>query len=253
LKKLLIAAVISALASSAWATGSGQSVSVSGLNSGAISNGVSAAASVTGNGISVSGATGAASASSAVTLGSVLTNTNKNCVTTVGGAGTITGTTAASVSGTAFNYSSGAGATGSAASVGQAVAHAEGSLKYAAPGQTLNLAGASDSGANGSVIAGVNQGGAFTNAADGSFTATGNVGSVVTRETTALGCGVKCGAVKNTSITGSVSDTKTANASVSNGTLTVTGLPEGTVLGNATVVGNAGSNTVVNANFTDPK
>lgn len=253
MKKILAFAVLGALSLSALATGSGQTVATSGLNSGAISNTVKANASVTGVGTSISGATGSASATANVAIDAVISNINANCVNTVSGAGGVRGVTATTVTGTAFNYSSGAGATGSASSVGSAVAHADAKLVYAAPGQSLKLDGVSDSQVNGSVHAAQNQGGAFSNAADGSFVATGYVGSVVTREKTTTGCGVSCGPVTSTVLTGNVTDTKTANASVVNTTLTVTGLPSGAVLGNATVGGNASSTTVVNASFSDPK
>lgn len=253
MKKIIALVALSALSLSALATGSGQTVTTSGLNSGSISNTVKANASVTGVGTSISGATGSASATANVGIGSVITNTNANCVSTVGGSGSVSGNTATTVTGTAFNYSSGSGATGSASSTGAAVAHADGSLSYSAPGQSLKLNGVSDSHVNGSVSATQNQGGAFSNAADGSFVATGYVGSVITREKTTNGCGVSCGPVTSTVLTGNVTDTKTANASVVNTTLTVTGLPSGAVLGNATVGGNASSNTVVNASFADPK
>jgi hypothetical protein len=59
--------------------------------------------------------------------------------------------------------------------------------------------------------------------------------------------------VTSTVLTGQVSDTKTANASVNNSTLTVTGLPVNAVLSNATTTGNASSTTVVNGSFSDPK
>lgn len=252
MKKILVLVAL-AITTSAFATDSGQTLVTSGLNSGAINNTVKANAAVTGIGTSISGATGSASASAGVVLGGGKVNTNQNCVTTVGGAGVVSGSTATSVTGTAFNYSSGAGATGSASSVGAAVAHADGHLKYAAPGQSLVLNGSSDSASNGSVVATSNQAGAFANAADGTFNATGSVGSVVTREKTVSGCGVTCGEVTSTVLTGQVSDTKTANASVNNSTLTVTGLPANAVLSNATTTGNASSTTVVNGSFSDPK
>ena len=252
MKKIFVLTAL-VIATSAFATDSGQTLVTSGLNSGAINNTVKVNASVTGIGTSISGATGSASASAGVVLGGVNVNTNQNCVATVGGTGAVSGNTATTVTGTAFNYSSGSGATGSASSTGAAVAHADGSLSYSAPGQSLKLNGVSDSHVNGSVSATQNQGGAFSNAADGSFVATGYVGSVITREKTTNGCGVSCGPVTSTVLTGNVTDTKTANASVVNTTLTVTGLPSGAVLGNATVGGNASSNTVVNASFADPK
>lgn len=252
-KNFIALAVLSAFAVSAFATGTGQSVVTSGVNSGSISNTTKASATVVGVGVSVSGATGAASSSASATFGGVAVNTNVNCVTTVGGLAAISGATSTSVSGTAFNYSSGVGATGSASSVGGAVAHADGHAKYTAPGQSLKLDGSSDSASAGSVVATRNQAGAFSAAADGTFAAIGNVGSIVTHEKTNVGCGVSCGKVVSTTITGEVSDVKTSNASVVNSTLTVTGLPAGTTLGNATITGNANSVTVVNGSFSDPK
>lgn len=79
MKKIFVLTAL-VIATSAFATDSGQTLVTSGLNSGSISNTVKANASVTGVGTSISGATGSASATANVGIGSVITNTNAFCV-----------------------------------------------------------------------------------------------------------------------------------------------------------------------------
>jgi len=94
MKKLSTIVAGLVLVSGASATGTHQSVSTSGFNSGSVNNTVKATASVSGNGLSVSGATSSAFANSTVTITGAKSSTTQNCVTNVGGNGSVVANTA---------------------------------------------------------------------------------------------------------------------------------------------------------------
>lgn len=203
-----------------------------GANAGAIGNAVNAQASVVGNGSSYSSAKGSESAASSLYVSSAGLPGYSGQQQTLGASTSTTST------GQAFNVSSGPGASGSALSIGGAVATANGWTHYGNPHQTLDLNGAASSVSGGAVVAGTSQDGYFGGAATGGFQSSGYVGSV--------------GIPNGVQIVGAVQDSKWATADAGAGGVTFEG---GTPPGQSAAVvrtGFANGNAVVTGSFWDP-
>jgi len=238
-KSLMFAAIAALMASSAFATGTGQTVNSTAVNHGQINNTVSTSAAVQGLGTSYSTATGAAGASSSAVVATGVANVKANECTTIGGAVSSTGKASTYVNGTAFNVSTGTG-TGSASSVGTAKADSYGSANYSAPGQWVSVAGAANTTSTGNVKATTNTGGTFDVNSTGTYTAVGNVGSKV--------CSIDCGAGVTKAVTGSVTDMKSSNSFAGTGSMIV----DGKLVNQAPTNGSATSNVTVTGAYGDP-
>lgn len=232
-----------ALSFAVHATGpSGQVATSSLVNSGSLNNTVRTSASVSGVGSSFSSATSEgkviANATSHTEINPVCGGT---CGATSGEVG-VTGEMSTTITGTAFNVSTGAG-TGSASSVGSANAALNTNATYTGPGQTTSVFGNGSQTSSISIDAGKNTGGFATAGNTGEFAATGTVGSKVCTGTNTCG-----GAEVNKEVWGSVVDSKTSVSFASTGAMTV----DGVVLNQAPV--NASSSAVINAggSFADP-
>ena len=241
MKKFLIPAALIAASSLALATG--QSFTSHAQNLGGINNTVNSAASVNGVGSSVSQATSSGSASNKVTITTTVNPVkDPNCVTTSGGLN-ITGVAATSSTGSAWNVSNGAGATGSASAHGNAASDASGSANYSGPGQSLRATGSLGQNAATAVTAGMNQGGYASAGNSAAFDVTAVVGS---SKCTTGGCGNPVSTT--TSVFGNTEDNKTSHSYANNGSMTV----DNVVLSQGDVNSSAVSNVTVSGQFYDP-
>lgn len=209
MRKSLLAVALMVAFNSAFACGSGPTdpctaipVTPTPPTTAAFCNQVGTSASVIGNGSSYSAASGTASATAIGTQ------------TPTASGLTITGNTAASNTGYAYNVSTGNG-TGSASSVGNASAN----VTNSATNGGIHLQGTSQSNTNISIVAGTNQGGYAGAESTGGFTATGD------------------------KTTGTISDTKTSTSEAWGGGYT--GLHA------ATQTANASSNVNVSGKLTN--
>ena len=241
MKKSFIAIAAIAFSTLALATGPSQQVTTTLVNAGSLGNTVQSSANVTGVGTAYSAAT---------SEGSVKANTASSTKTVLcGGCGEtsgtlkVTGDVATSISGTAFNVSSGAG-NGSASATGNASAGVDAKSAYAGPGQTASVYGNAEQAAAINVDATKNTGGFANSGNTGTFVSEVNVGSKTCTGTE--NCGTS---IVNKEVWGSVKDTKTSTSFANTGAMTV----DGVVLNQAPV--NASANTVVNAGgkFHDPQ
>src|SRR6186713_312698 len=226
MKKALLSLALLAIAAVASAQ------SYYGVNAGAVGNVVNASAVVVGNGSSYSSAKGAESAASNLTV------TSAGLPGYSGQQQTLAANTATTSTGQAYNVSSGSGASGSALSIGGAVAGAEGWTSFQTPHQSLNLNGQASSVSGGAMVATTSTDDYFGGAATGGFASSGYVGSV--------------GVPNGVQIVGAVADSKYATADAGAGGVTFEG---GTPAGQAAApvrAGFANGNAVVIGSFSDP-
>lgn len=210
-------------------------------NDGRINNSVSTYAAANGAGTSLSVARGEASAAASGFV-SVVPGTAGGYTGAVAALG---GHSQTSNQGMAYNVSTGAG-QGQAESHGWADARTFGSATFTAPGQTLSIAGSTDSGMadpvrNGTdvhVVAGTNTDGWAGASTSGAFLVTGYVGSAP------IPGGV--------AVVGGVADIKESTAEAAAGGVTFAG---GTPAGQSAATRWANAGTVVNASgsFSDPQ
>lgn len=232
MKKTLLALALLAIGAAA----SAQSISYSLTNVGAIDNHTRAVADVNGapgTSFTVSRGEASASASGAVAM------VGGSIGPLSGGIGALSGDSATRNVATSFNTSTGAG-TGYGSSAGWADSATFGNASYSAPGQSLNLAGSTDTGSlnhfygsDVGVIVGTNQDAGAFGSSHGSFAVSGYVASF--------------GGV----VVGAVADTKVSEAQAETFRLTFTGTPPvGMTQGVMSAHGAAAVD--VSASFADP-
>lgn len=229
------------MSASAFATGSGQTVTSNLSNGGSIANTVRTNASVVGAGSSYSAATGEAYSTNRATA-----TTQKNPVCECGavsGAVGVTGEATSGASGSAFNVSTGNG-VGAASSVGSAFSNVDAAAGYKGPGQNVNVYGNIAQHANMSVIADKNTGGVASAGNTGDFAVNGTVGS----SSCGGGSGNCGGSTTNTAVWGSVTDVKNSTSFANTGGMIV----DNVALPQAPVVSNSGSVVNAGGSYYDP-